>query len=104
MDKARRMFAAVVRKGAAPEALIQAAKLYAIAVTGKAERWIKHPANWLNDGDWRKPPPGVVIDEAGNVVAIDQPPPQDSSGSDRVMEIYEATRAELAKTNPWWAS
>ena len=37
----------------------------------------KHPATWLNAGCWEDELPGAsVIDEEGNVVAVEQPPPQ----------------------------
>jgi hypothetical protein len=89
IDKTRKAFAAVIRKhGATVETLIEAAKLYAIAVAGKESRWIKNPSNWLTDGDWRNPPPqGLVRDEAGNVVAIEQPPePEEETSTDEMLE------------------
>jgi hypothetical protein len=92
------------KHGATVETLIEAAKLYAIAVAGKESRWIKNPSNWLTDGDWRNPPPqGLVRDEAGNVVAIEQPPEQEEAKS--ALELVREAMDELAAAegpNSWW--
>ena len=109
-EPARKEFAKAT-KTIDPQIIIEAAKLYAvverarIAREGKPE-CTKYPGYWLRDRRWEDPPPpGTVIDnETGNVVAVEQPPSQHSGGGDRVMEMFEETRAELAKTNPWWAS
>lgn len=42
---------------------------------GDNPKWTLHPATWLKKRKWTDPPPdGLVIDEAGNVVAVEQPP------------------------------
>jgi hypothetical protein len=109
-ERARKAFAAAVKAGVDPEVIIARARVYAITERARIEhgedpKYTMYAVNWLRDRPWEDPlPNGVVLDQDNNIVAVEQPPPQHSSGSDRVMEIYEATRAELAKTNPWWAS
>jgi hypothetical protein len=49
-------------------------------------------------------PAGAVIDESGNVVAIEQPEREDESKGvyDRYLEMVE-TVAAAAGPNSWWA-
>ena len=110
-EAARKAFARAINDGVDPETMIAGAQRYAITEQARIARehtpkYTAHAATWLNGRRWEDPfPPGTVVDnETGNVVAVEQPPSQHSGGGDRVMEIYEATRAELAKTDPWWAS
>jgi hypothetical protein len=72
-DAARKAFTAAVKRGADPEVINAAAQRYAIERQGQPQRWTKHPATWLNGGCWEDEPDGaVVVDELGNVVAIEQ--------------------------------
>jgi hypothetical protein len=72
-ESARRAFERALNAGAAPETLIAGAKRYAIERAGQEPRYTKHPATWLNAGCWEDEAPGApVIDEHGNVVAIEQ--------------------------------
>jgi hypothetical protein len=76
-EAAKRAFAAAIKRGADVEALIAGAQRYAVERTGQESRYTKHPATWLNGGCWEDElPGGAVIDQDGNVVAIQQPPPQ----------------------------
>ena len=73
-EAARRAFAAAINARADAEAIIAGAKAYAVARQGEPERYTMNPANWLRDGRWKDAAPaGAVIDEQGNVVAVEQP-------------------------------
>jgi Helix-turn-helix domain len=76
-DAARRAFDAAITRGAHADALIGGAKRYAVERKGEPPKWTKHPATWLNGGCWEDEAPGApVIDQSGEVVAYEQPPPQ----------------------------
>src|SRR5262249_36418964 len=102
-EAARRAYDKAIKRGADPEVIIAGAQRYAVAERarigrGEARKYPAHAATWLNGRRWEDPPPdGLVLDQDGNAVAIQQPPPQYSDGGDPVMERYEEARAELAK-------
>jgi hypothetical protein len=74
---ALKAFEKAVEGGTDPETLIQGAKRYALERRGQDPKYTKHPATWLNKGCWEDEPDGVpVIDEEGNVVAVEQPQPE----------------------------
>jgi hypothetical protein len=83
---AEKAFAAAAKRGADPAAIIEAAKLYAASERMRIERehtpqYTKHPATWLNGGCWDdEGPDGAIIDEEGNVVAV-----ENGDGSDDVI-------------------
>jgi hypothetical protein len=86
-EAARKAFAAAIKRGADPEALIAGAQRYAVERQGQPRRYTKHPATWLNGGCWEDEPPGTaVIDEQGNVVAFERP--EDEEESDDVYSRY----------------
>jgi AraC-like DNA-binding protein len=75
---ALKAFAKAVENGIAAETLIAGAQRYAVERKDQDPKYTKHPATWLNGGCWEDELPGApVIDEAGNVVAVEQPPPQE---------------------------
>lgn len=89
-DDARKAFAAAIKRGADPAALIDGAKRYAVERAGQDPKFTKHPATWLTKGSWKNQPAptGPVIDQQGNIIAT--PPPRRS----RPQTIEEAS-AEL---------
>ena len=67
---ARRAFAAAVKAGADPEAMIANAAGYARERAGQDARFTKHPATWINECWEDDPPGGVVLDgRTGEMVA-----------------------------------
>jgi hypothetical protein len=97
-DAARIAFNKAIERGADPAAIIQAAKIYAITERARIERgedpkYTAHPKNWLNAGRWKDPPPdGIVIDEDGNVVAIEQEDEDDDASIYSSLEAWERAR------------
>lgn len=76
---ARKAWDRQINDGVDPETLIARAKLYAIERQGEPSRYTKNPATWLNAGSWDNPLPGApILDQEGNVVAVEQPPPKHS--------------------------
>jgi hypothetical protein len=100
VDAARSEFDKAVKRGADPDAIITAAKAYALVerqriASGGLERHTQHPKNWLRDGRYKDAPPaGTVIDQQGNPVAIEQPQPQQR---DRPRSVTEVGRAMIEK-------
>jgi hypothetical protein len=73
---AQKAYDKAIEAGASAAALIAGAKRYAIEREGQDPRYSKHPSTWLHAGCWQDEPIGApVIDQAGNVVAIEQPAP-----------------------------
>src|SRR5262249_60946859 len=65
-----------VRGGAEAERLTGGAQRSGVGRKGREDRYPAHAANWLRDRRWEDPPPqGAVIDQDGNIVAVEQPPP-----------------------------
>jgi Helix-turn-helix domain len=98
-DDARAAFAKALKAGADADAIIARAKVYAVERTaaingGDGPQWTLYPATWLKKRKWIDPlPEGLVVDhESGEVVAIEQPPPE--RGRD-VAEELEAERKAL---------
>jgi hypothetical protein len=96
-EGARRAFEKALKAGADADVLIAGAQRYAIERQEQDPKYTKHPATWLNAGCWEDELPGAVIDEEGNVVAVDPPTPE--RGRDRgivaVAEELEAERKAL---------
>jgi len=96
---AREAFAKAIKDGTTAETLIAGARRYAIERKGQDPTYSKHPATWLNRGcydDELDGPP--VIDQAGNLVAIEPPPPRPQNGYDRSAErraLAEQLKREL---------
>jgi hypothetical protein len=87
-DAARRAFVAA---GVDRELLIAGAKRYAIERAGEDPKFTKHPATWLNAGCWEDEALGTpVLDEDGNVVAIEQE--QEDGGDDFATRFAEFER------------
>jgi hypothetical protein len=87
-EPARKAFARAI-KDTDPETIIAGARCYALAEQMRLARPGQIPQhtamakNWLRERRWNDdPPPGAVIDEAGNVVAIEQ---DDNAASSRPM-------------------
>jgi hypothetical protein len=76
----------VVGGGVDAASVIARAKLYAVERADAESRgddpcFTLFPATWLKKRKWTDPPPtGVVIDQHGNVVAIEPPQPQRRNG------------------------
>jgi hypothetical protein len=105
-DDARAAFAKAIAGGADADTIIARAKIYAVERTaaingGDGPQWTLYPANWLKKRKWTDPPPdGLVIDEAGEIVAVEQPPPRrDQRG---FAEIGEELAQQIeANGNRW---
>jgi hypothetical protein len=105
-DAAARAFARAVENGTDPEVLIAGAQTYAVLRQNEDQKYTKHPATWLNGGCWTdEMPSGAVIDEQGNVVAIEQPQQQtrQSGGFVATAEALaeEAERAMREGRSKW---
>jgi hypothetical protein len=89
-EAARKAFAVAIKRGVDPEVMIAGAKRYAVERNEQDPKYTKHPATWLNAGCWEDEASGApVIDQDGNVVAIQQPPPQQAPRG------YESIAAEI---------
>ena len=75
-DAARRAFDKALKAGVDAGALIAGAQRYAVERQGQDPKFTKHPATWLNGGCWEDELPGPIIDQEGNVVAVERPPRQ----------------------------
>jgi hypothetical protein len=76
-EAARKAFAQAIEGGADPEAMIAGAERFAVERWGEPARYTKFPAGWIKDERWKDPPPaGAIIDQHGNIVAVEQPQPQ----------------------------
>jgi hypothetical protein len=77
-ERARKAFAAAVKAGVDPELIIARARVYAITEQVRIARehtpkYTLYAVNWLGDRPWESPlPNGVVLDQAGNVIAVEQ--------------------------------
>ena len=91
--------AKAIERGADIDAVVARAAVYAVeraaAIrTGDLPKWTLYPANWLRDGKFKDPPPpGVVIDQSGAVVAVAEEPRQRRRGEPK-------TWAEVAAEIP----
>jgi hypothetical protein len=85
-DDARTAFARAIADGADAEEVIAGAQVYAAVRQaqvsgGDHPKFTVYPASWLKKRKWTDPPPdGLVIDEQGNVVEIEQPRAASNSG------------------------
>jgi hypothetical protein len=77
-ERGCKAFAAAVKGGVDPEVIIARARVYAITERARIEhgedpKYTMYAVNWLRDRPWEDPlPNGVVLDQAGNVVATEQ--------------------------------
>jgi hypothetical protein len=98
-EAARKAFESAVEGGVDAEALIAGAQRYAVERGGQEPKYTKHPATWLNKGCWEDEAPGApVIDESGQLVAYEQPPPQQRQGDRGVAAVAEEL-AQLIEAN-----
>src|SRR6185312_1005274 len=62
---AQKAWARALEAGAIPETVVQAMRAFGAEVHGTEEKYIPHPATWLNGGRWTdekaQPPPGAQI-------------------------------------------
>lgn len=101
-EAARKAFSAAVAGGTGASTIVDGARRYAIERNGEPPRYTKHPATWLRGGCWTDEPVGApVIDEAGQLVAYEQPQQQQSSGRG-FATIAEELNAELAALGKEW--
>jgi hypothetical protein len=99
-EAAAKAYAAAKKRGATDEALLDGAKRYARERAGQEPRYTKHPSTWLHDGCWEdEAPPGAVIDENGNVVAIEHSEPTEDT--DDVYERCEQMALVAYGGKPW---
>jgi hypothetical protein len=93
---AAKAFAAAVKRGADPEALIAGAARYAAERAGQDPRYTKHPATWLNGDCWAdEPPGGVVIDgKTGEPVAAEPSRPVRRSAKQTNLDLVPEILAE----------
>jgi hypothetical protein len=94
--RARKAFDKLVESGVDPERLITAAKGYAMlmAAEGRKQQHILLACNWLAERGFEEPLPGQpIIDQDGNLVAIEQPQPAKRRGE---MTWEEAGKAAIA--------
>jgi hypothetical protein len=95
-EAARKAFAKAAENGTDVEALIAGAQRYAVERQSQDPKYTKHPATWLNAGCWADETPGApVIDEHGNVVAVEQPPPKRAGGQKTWAEVADELLAEV---------
>lgn len=59
--EAMKKFAKAVKDGADPQKIITAATTYATTQKGKEQKYIAHPATWLNQGRWDDEPELPVV-------------------------------------------
>jgi hypothetical protein len=72
-EAARKAYDKALERGATDAALLAGAQRYAAERNGQDAKFTKHPATWLNGGCWEDELPGApVIDQDGNVVAVEQ--------------------------------
>jgi hypothetical protein len=104
-DAARRAFAKAIKR-VDLETLIAGAQRYAVARRGQEDRYTKHPGTWLNGGCWEdEPPPGAVIDQDGNVVAVEQPSAERNSWevvAERLIAEHRAENERLRARGLGW--
>jgi Helix-turn-helix domain len=100
-EAARKAWAKAIEHGVDPDVVVAGARCYAVLHAGEDPRYTKHPATWINSGCWEdEPPDGAVIDETGNVVAIEQP--QQASPLDPVqLLIADAVAKAKASGRDW---
>ena len=91
---ARKAYDKAIEGGATDAALLAGAQRYAAERNGQDPKYTKHPATWLNGGCWEDELSGApVIDQDGNVVAVQQPPPQHQPTG--IIAIGEALAREI---------
>jgi len=76
-EAARKAYGKAIERGATDAALLAGAQRYAAERKDQDPKYTKHPATWLNGGCWEDElTGGAVIDQDGNVLAVQHPPPQ----------------------------
>jgi len=76
-EAARKAFARAIKNGVDADTMIAGAQRYAVERKSEPPRYTAHAATWLNGRRWDDPSPsGAVIDQDGNVVEVERPPPQ----------------------------
>ncbi|MDE5461151.1 helix-turn-helix domain-containing protein [Bradyrhizobium sp. CSS354] len=99
--QAEKAFAAAIRRGADPAALIDGAKRYANERARQDPKFTKHPATWINAECWLDQSfshDGKTIDQHGNI--IDTPRPRRRSQE----EIDAEAEAQILADNAHWSS
>jgi hypothetical protein len=103
-DDARTAFAKAIKDGADSEAMIARATCYAIERAtaignGDDPKFTVYPARWLKKKKWNDPyPEGVIRDQAGNVVAIEQEEEAEDDGDDTYPILHAYERAMGVKS------
>jgi hypothetical protein len=108
-DDARAAFGKAIKAGAEIEAVVARAASYAVeraaaVSSGDNPKWTLYPATWLKKRKWKDPPPdGVVLDEHGNVVAIEAQAL--AREEDDSWARYEKAVAHMSqKFGGWWST
>ena len=103
---ARAAFDKAVAGGADIERVVTRAAVYALEradaiAGGDLPKWTPYPAKWLKERKFNEPmPDGMIIDQAGNFVAFEQP--QQQSSGRGFATIAEELNAELAALGKEW--
>jgi hypothetical protein len=110
-DDARAAFDKAIADGADAESVIAGAACYAALRAaqirdGDDPKWTPYPAKWLRKRKWADPPPqGVVLDQYGNVVAVEPPPQrQRRNGHASNAELIAESKAKWAAQDAAWAA
>ena len=86
---ALREFIKAVSDGADPDHIVARAKVFAAECKDQASHLIMQPTNWLRNGHYDDPmPEGLVINEAGEPVAVQTNKPKRAMTSDELADEY----------------
>jgi hypothetical protein len=103
-DDARAAFAKAIKSGADIDTVVARAACYAVERAdairnGDLPKWTPYAATWLKKRKWNDPPPDeAVIDEYGNVVAVERPRRREAQNPEEiiaeVVAMYEDDKEE----------
>jgi hypothetical protein len=105
-DDARVAFAKAIQGGVDIDTLVAMAACYAVERAdairnGDLSKWTLYAATWLKKRKWNDPPPdGAVIDETGNVVAIEPQQAKQRRGFEAVAD--ELIRNHVVNEKTGW--
>jgi hypothetical protein len=86
---ARKAYDKAIKRGIPPDRIRARAELFALERQSEPPKYTPYPASWLNAGRYDDPVPGApILDQDGNLVAVQQPPPQNGTTGDPVYDSY----------------
>jgi Helix-turn-helix domain len=98
-EAARKAFAKAIKAGVDPATLIAGVKRYAIERLNQDPQYTAYPATWLNGHYWENEPAGTtVIDQHGNILAVEQP--QRRNGGQKTWDEVIAEKMAEAGDGP----